>query len=45
MFIIFQFKHCLSAVVSYLIYTVAFVGDRDHYRANTEKKTHYRPAR
>lgn len=43
--IIFQFKHCLSAVVSHLIYTVAFVGDRDHYGANTEKKTHYRPAR
>lgn len=36
--IIFQFKHCLSAVVSYLIYTVAFVGDRDHYGANTERK-------
>lgn len=36
--IIFQFKHCLTAVVSRLIYTVAFVGDRDHYRVNTEKK-------
>ena len=36
--IIFQFKHCLTAVVSRLIYTVAFVGDRDHCRVNTEKK-------
>lgn len=36
--IIFQFKHCLTAVVSHLIYTVAFVGDRDHYGVNTEKK-------
>lgn len=36
--IIFQFKHCLTAVVSHLIYTVAFVGDRDHYGANIEKK-------
>ena len=25
-------------MVSYLIYTVAFVGDRDHYGANAEKK-------
>lgn len=25
--------------MSHLIYTVAFVGDRDHYGANTEKKT------
>ena len=36
--IIFQFRHCLTAVASHLIYAVAFVGDRDHYRANTEKK-------
>lgn len=36
--IIFQFKHCLTAVVSRLIYTVAFVEDRDHYGVNTERK-------